>query len=423
MKKFIILLKRMYFRMCLTVKKADNAGPVSEYNKRSTSDRPEPEDNIKEISFIVEKFLREQYEFRYNLLTEATEFRRKNEKYALFRAVGQRELNSFCLEARRNGIDCWDRDVSRYVQSADITAFHPMQIYMNSLPEWDGNERVKRLAQRVSNVPLWLAGFHRWMLGLVAQWLQMESQHANSVAPVLYSKRQGMHKSTFCKMLLPDMLQDYYTDSFDLNSLSGSEQKLTVFGLINLDEMDKFSEKKMALLKNLMQMAALNIRKAYKKNYSALPRIASFIATSNRKDLLTDPSGSRRFLCVEVLKKIDCTPFDHVQVYAQLKAELKNGARYWFTTEEEQEIMKNNIPFQRCGMEEDVFYDCFRIPGAGETGEMLSAAEIFNRLKKQNPSAMREVNTYTFGKMLTAAGIERKRTEKGNRYHVIPVAG
>lgn len=123
-------------------------------------------------------------------------------------------------------------------------------------------------------------------------------------------------------MLMPDVLQQYYTDSFDMGSVAASEQKLAAFGLINLDEMDKYSPSKMAGLKNLMQMAGLNIRKAYKKCYALLPRVASFIATSNRMDLLTDPTGSRRFLCVEVKHKIDCSPIDYEQVYAQLKSEL-----------------------------------------------------------------------------------------------------
>jgi predicted P-loop ATPase len=78
------------------------------------------------------------------------------------------------------------------------------------------------------------------------------------------------------------------------------ERRLAEMGLLNLDEFDKFSPAKMPLLKNLMQMASLSLCKAYQKNYRVLPRIASFIGTSNRKDLLTDPTGSRRFICVKV---------------------------------------------------------------------------------------------------------------------------
>lgn len=130
-----------------------------------------------------------------------------------------------------------------------------------------------------------------------------------------------------------------------------------------------------------MQMAGLNIRKAHQKNYSSLPRIASFIATSNQKELLTDPTGSRRFLCVEIEEKIDCSPVDHAQLYAQLKAELLAGERYWFTGEEEAKIMASNAAFYKSPVEEEVFYSCFRPAEYGEEALSLSSAEIFKRLK------------------------------------------
>ena len=83
----------------------------------------------------------------------------------------------------------------------------------------------------------------------------------------------------------------------------------------------------MPLLKNLMQMASLSLCKAYQKNYRSLPRIASFIGTSNRKDLLTDPTGSRRFICVVVEHPIDCKAIEYEQLYAQLKEEVLSGER------------------------------------------------------------------------------------------------
>ncbi len=374
-------------------------------------------DSSEDLLRKVEGFLQARYLFRFNRLTEQTEFREKGEKKG-FRPVCPREMNSLCIEARIRGIDCWDRDVSRYVNSAHIDSYHPFESYLGKLPEWDGTDRVKALARRVSGHPVWVNGFHRWMLALTAQWLGLDTTFANSVAPVLISRRQGRHKSTFCRMLLPAELKSYYTDSFDITAVSGAEQKLALFGLINLDEMDKFTSRKMALLKNLMQMAGLNIRKAHKKHYSSLPRIASFIATSNQKELLTDPTGSRRFLCVEVERMIDCSPVDHAQLYAQLKQELREGARHWFTPEEEREIMANNAPFQKRGMEYDVFHSYYRAALNGE-GEYLSAAVIFNQLKKKNPAAMREVSTTHFARTLTALGLEKIHTEKGNLYKVV----
>lgn len=369
----------------------------------------------------MEAYLQAHFEFRFNLVSEETEYREVNARDTIFSPVTQRELNSFCIEARKNGVECWDRDISRYINSRNIAEFHPFRLYMEELPVWDGTDRLEGLARRVSEDAGWVSGFRRWMLAMVAQWMEMDSLHANSVAPVLISRKQGKQKSTFCKMLLPAALQRYYTDSIDLNSFAQTEQKLTMFGLINLDEFDKIPERKMAVLKNVMQMAGLNIRRAYKKSYSPLPRMASFIGTSNRHDLLSDPSGSRRFLCVEIEDKIDCSPINHEQIYAQLKAELLAGERYWFTGKEEAEIMSANASFYKQAMEEEVFRTCFRSAERGEEALLLSAAEIFRQLKTFNPPAMAGTSPGNFGKLLISLGIERKHTRYGNLYQVVPV--
>jgi predicted P-loop ATPase len=425
MNKMIIFMEKMYAFLFNRRKQGngnkENTLPVE---KRGRTERNYAERGMEtgDVLRAVEEFLERCYEFRFNKITETTEYRERNAPERSFAAVGQRELNSFCIVARKQGINCWDKDISRYVNSMYISPYHPFLSYMDTLPAWDRADRVEALARRVSEEAVWVNGFHRWMLGLAAQWMGKQTLHANSVAPVLISRKQGKHKSTFCKMLVPAVLQGYYTDSFDISSVTAAEQKLTTFGLINLDELDKYSLKKMALLKNLMQMAGLNVRKAYKKNYALLPRMASFIATSNQKELLTDPSGSRRFLCVEIHHKIDCSPIDHEQLYAQLKTELNDGARYWFTGEEESQIMQNNAAFQKRGMEEDVFLNCYRLPEPGDTPILLSGAHILGHLKKQNPAAMRGVNPVCFGKTLITLGAERIHTERGNLYRVVPVA-
>lgn len=103
---------------------------------------------------------------------------------------------------------------------------------------------------------------------------------------------------------MPKELTPYYIDKFDLTSESGCEQKLSLFGLINMDEFDKYRAGQMPALKNLMQTTTLTFRRAHRPAFSHLPRIASFIGTSNMTDLLTDPTGSRRFLCAEVMIRL-----------------------------------------------------------------------------------------------------------------------
>ena len=156
------------------------------------------------------------------------------------------------------------------------------------------------------------------------------------MAPVLVSGRQGLGKSTFCRNLLPPELSAYYTDSVDVTNTARMEQLLVEMGLINLDEFDRIPVRRHPALKNVMQLTDLHVRKAYRRDTLRLPRIASFIATSNSHELLSDPSGSRRFLCVEVERPIDSTDIEHAQIYAQLKAMLLGDERYWFTAGEEQ---------------------------------------------------------------------------------------
>ena len=388
----------------------------------------------------VTAFLTSRYRFRFNVLTEETEVANIEnnlpDAHLRYAKVDERWMNSLSMEAIETGIDCWDRDIQRFVRSRRISEYHPFTAYFEQLPEWDGTDRVSALARRVSDNPVWVNGFHRWMLGLSAQWMQFHPDtncanrannansisRANSAAPLLVSSRQGLGKSTFCRLLMPDALKAYYTESYDLGSPASAEAKLAAYGLINLDEFDKLSASKMPLLKNLMQASALNIRKAYKRSASALPRIASFIGTSNREDLLVDRTGSRRFLCVSLEHAIDCvTPVEHEQLYAQLKAELLSGKRSWFNKEEEQAIQQHNTLFYKHIPEEEVFRLCFRFATQEDHPQevlTLSATQLFERMKSAHPSVMRGMTAYSLSRILPQLG-ERVHTAKGNVYRVV----
>ena len=391
----------------------------------------------------VTAFLTSRYRFRFNVLTEETEVANNiPDTHLRYTKVDERWMNTLSMETIETGIDCWDRDIQRFVRSRRISEYHPFTAYFEQLPEWDGTDRVSALARRVSDNPVWVNGFHRWMLGLSAQWMQFRPDtnnanrannansanntssinRANSVAPLLVSSRQGLGKSTFCRLLMPDALKAYYTESYDLSSPASAEAKLAACGLINLDEFDKLSASKMPLPKNLMQASALNIRKAYKRSASALPRIASFIGTSNREDLLVDRTGSRRFLCVSLEHAIDCTtPVEYEQLYAQLKAEILSGERSWFNKEEEQAIQQHNTLFYKHIPEEEVFRLCFRFATEADHPQevlTLSATQLFERMKSAHPSIMRGMTAYSLSRILPQLG-ERVHTAKGNVYRVV----
>ena len=160
----------------------------------------------------VTAFLTSRYRFRFNVLTEETEVAEVTnnipDTHLRYAKVDERWMNTLSMEAIETGIDCWDRDIQRFVRSRRISEYHPFTAYFEQLPEWDGTDRVSALARRVSDNPVWVNSFHRWMLGLSAQWMQFRSDanstnRANSVAPLLVSSRQGLGKSKFCR-LRPD---------------------------------------------------------------------------------------------------------------------------------------------------------------------------------------------------------------------------
>lgn len=394
------------------------AGQLMAISKKLKTARKK-EATVTSLTRNVETFLTSRYDFRYNLLADETEFRPAGQRAVSFVPIGKRELNSFCIEAHAEGISCWDKDLSRYIYSTYIPTYHPFRLYMEELPAWDGHDRLTALARRVSTLPHWIRGFHTWMLGLAAQWMGLPGLHANSVAPILVSREQGRQKSSFCRSLMPEVLMRYYTDNLKLTSQGQAERLLAEMGLLNMDEFDKYSESKMPLLKNLMQMSTLNIRKAYQQNFRQLPRIASFIGTSNRFDLLTDPTGSRRFLCVEVRHNIGCTGIEHDQIFAQLKAELAAGQRNWFTKKEEEELQRHNNAFYRISLAEEALNSMFRAPLPTEKSLDLTAADIFDELQKSHPAVLRGSNPMRFGQILLRAGLKRRHTEYGNVYEVV----
>ena len=363
-------------------------------------------------------FIDRRFELRYNVLTGTTECRDRGDSGAAFRPVLRRDLNALCADAHRAGIACWDRDVARLVESARIPSVHPFTAWFDSLPAWDGRDRLDDLARRVSDAPLWVTGFRRWMTAVAAQWMGCGGRYANSVAPLLVSDRQGMGKSTFCRALMPPDLAAYYCDSPDLTSQGGMERKLAVCGLVCLDEFDRIGERRHPQLKNLMQLTGLTLRRSYSRHDDRLPRIASFIGTSNSRELLSDPSGSRRFLCVEVTHPIDSTGIDHAQVYAQLKAAVLGGARTWFTAEEEAQLHVNNLPFYRSRPLADLLLLHLRPAREGRPVRLLSLSDIDRLLRSKDGHMLRGVAPYRLARTLVETGFTRRHTKDGNRYEV-----
>ena len=118
--------------------------------------QPEKPSRQQQMMQRLTRYLKLHYAFRYNLLTERTECARINTDltndphHLIYTPVDSRTLNGIALDAIDSGVDCWDRDVKRYVESDHVQAYHPFDLYFKQLPAWDGTDRVTELAKRVS---------------------------------------------------------------------------------------------------------------------------------------------------------------------------------------------------------------------------------------------------------------------------------
>ncbi len=335
-------------------------------------------------SLKMEEFMNRRYDFRYNLMAGGPEYREKNTFCFDYRPVTDRVLNSIALNAQKEGLQLWDRDVRRFVFSDRIPDYAPIEDYLTRLPVWDGKDRIRPLAARIpcDNVR-WEQLFYTWFLSMVAHWQGRDKQHGNSLSPLLVGG-QGCGKSTFCFNLLPSDLNKYYTDSIDFSKKRDAELYLTRFGLINIDEFDQVSARHQGFLKHLLQKPVVNVRKPHATQVESVKRYASFIATSNHTDLLGDPSGSRRFICIEVKGLIDNDqPIDYLQLYAQAVAALKNNERYWLTHEEEVSQMQANEAFQQRPLFEDLFFQYYRPASHKEEGLKSLPERSTYRCKKR----------------------------------------
>jgi len=387
---------------------------------KSLSKKENDVNKLKVIMLRLEEFLESKYDFRYNTLDNRYEYRLKDSEND-FQVICERDINQITLEAMKANTGCLDRDVYRYIHSKSVKDYHPVREYVNALPEWDRRDRVTFVAERINHNRTWVAHFHRWMLGMVAQWMGIDMRYGNCLMPILISTRQGLKKSTFCECLLPPVLRKYYLDDFDIHSRSNVDSKLAKFALINVDEIYRFSKQKMERLKNILQMASVKMKKSGSSEYEALPRLASFIATTNYREVITDPTGSRRELPAELETRIRNLSINYLQLYAQLKHELLHKRRYWLTPAEERRLVVHNKAYTRRPVEESVFFECFRLPQEGEKADHLSLTQIYEAMKRKSPAAMRDISMSTFGEHLAMIGVQKNRGHAFNEYRVVRI--
>ena len=381
-----------------------------------------PDSRIGKETRELIQFLEKRYSFRMNKVMGYVEYQRKDKWHYGWMPVDERVQNGMAMEARLAGLDIWDKDIHRYLKSSLVRPYDPIDEYLWGVRgKWDGKDHIGRLARTVPNDnPHWEQWFRTWFLGMVMQWRGRQTLYGNSMVPLLISK-QGYNKSTFCKSLLPPELQWGYTDNLVLSEKKSVLQAMSQFLLVNLDEFNQISPKvQEGFLKNLVQLASVKVKRPYGKHVEDFPRLASFIATANVVDLLSDPSGNRRFIGVELTGPIDVKyRINYTQLYAQAITLLDKKEPYWLDEQQTRLVMESNMKFQMRSPEEMYFAECFDIPDIEKDGQWMTAAAIHQVIKRYAGSAIKNGNIRRFGRFLANVdGLRQRRTRFGMEYFV-----
>ena len=410
--------------------RSQSPAPNTDNHQQTISDFRAPEEgkkvdknSIRENIVNMMQLLKSRYDFRYNTVMKFVEYMPKEKGWYGYQPVEPRVQKRMTLEVQLADIRVSIKDVRNFLESDYIKNYNPIEEYLfQCYDKWDGKDHIRALARTVPTAnPHWADWFYTWFLGMVDQWRgYSHRQYGNSVAPLLISK-QGYNKSTFCRRLLPPELQWGYSDNLILSEKRQVYQAMAQFMVINLDEFNQISPQvQQGFLKNLIQLPTLKYKPPYGSHVMEFPRLASFIATSNMKDILSDPSGNRRFIGVELTGPINVSVRpNYQQLFAQALSALNNGEKSYFDAQQVKLIMKSNSQFEIIQPIDQYFLLYFELVEDEKEGEYLTAAEIFDYLKKQIGSSLKVNSLMGFGrKLANMSELKHKRFADGMKYLV-----
>ena len=337
----------------------------------------------------IEAYLSIRYEFRYNTVLGRTEYRRMNSSD--FTKVGRYEINTLRREIDNDiGIITSSENLYSIIESSFSPRINPIQEYFKNLPLVDVSssspfslKAIPDLASCVvvRNSDKWLPYLTKWLVAVVAN--AMDDRECRNHTCLVLTGEQGKFKTTFLDLLCPSKLHGY---SYTGKIYPQEKDTLTYIGqnlIVNIDDQLKALNKRDENeLKNLITCPMVKYRMPYDKYVEEHPHLASFVASVNGNDFLTDPTGSRRFLPFEVLS-IDIEKAKRISmdnVYAEAKALLKSGFRYWFDDEEIAELYRESEDFQVQTAEMELLLRCFEKPAEDENYSLMTTTEILTYL-------------------------------------------
>ena len=350
---------------------------------------------------------------RYDVVTDKLQYQDESGQWL---ELGKRMINTIVCEcATLSGKNITDKEVRTVLQSSEVPSVHPLRDYIRSLPSYDeaAGDWIGELANQVrvnGDQERWVKVFTKWFVGMVASW--MDDEVVNQHVLVLIGK-QGIYKTTWLERLLPPELRGYGTKLSNLHDLDKDDRlRLSESALINIDEIDALTERELNQMKSIITSSDVNERAAYAYNKERHIRLASFCASGNKREFLTDTTGNRRWLPFEV-ESIE-SPFLHPTqpyklYYAQAWWLIQKGFNYWFDTEDIRSLESHTESFHRETSEEQllpIYYTA--VPSSNESAVFRTTAEISAQLVYHG-NIKHPMDLRALGRVMAQQGFVSKR--------------
>jgi predicted P-loop ATPase len=359
--------------------------PPPEYIEPKTDDETPSDDKKKgekgenyDLEKVIE-YLEARFEFKINILTDKTIFRELGEPE--FRDFNDRAFKTLLKQMKRAKLKVNRETLDMLTDGEDVEVFNPIIDYFENLPPAGGGH-IDKLAGTVTLanpefVQHWKALFRRWILAAAAC---VMGRKINDVCLVLASG-QGTGKTTWLNALVPPALTPYrvighITPSLtDNNTANYLAEKL----LINIDDqLDGILRKDFEGLKSIISAPDVTNRKAYAREAVQRKRIASFCASVNSMNFLTDVEN-RRYLVFEI-KEIEWNhKVDINAVWVEAFHLIKQGAQYWFDKKDLEAMYEMNKVFAEVTTEQEMLSLTYLPDDAGAFVLPSEVLKVLNR--------------------------------------------
>ena len=381
--------------------------PRSVRKKEKENDSSHKKATVEEM----EEFINGYMKFRMNMLTHQIETQLIADAYTdrpeasacHWQRLTDHIENSLWCAMQHHGMAVNLNELHTLLGSDFVKEYHPLKEYLDGLPPWDGEtDYIDRLAAMVhvkesphsplqqdksrerndlSETPVRFADIlKRWMVSMIAA--ALNETVVNQVILTLIG-RQGSYKTSFMQHILPPVLSEYYTTKSNSSRMTKDDLfTMTENLVINLEEIDTMPPSELNQLKAMVTQRYVDERRAYGRNKVHLPHVASFVATGNNLQFLTDDTGNRRWLPFEV-EDID-SPWEadipYEGIYSQTYALYQDiNFRYWFTDKEIQQLRGHVQQFEVPRPEYELILTYYRKPVGLERGVYTTSSQIIGR--------------------------------------------